>query len=109
MASGRWADSTRRDTLPPDWPRIRRRVLARDHHQCRIRTPSICTDHATDIDHTAGPGDHRDEALRAACGPCHRDRSAQQGGHASTTARRHRAAARTRAGEPHPGIIGGTP
>lgn len=108
MASGRWASSHRRHTLPPNWPAIRRRILARDHHTCRLRGPR-CTGRATDVDHIDDEHDHRDDNLRAACGPCHRHRSARQGAAASTRARRTRAATRNRPTEPHPGLIGDQP
>jgi 5-methylcytosine-specific restriction enzyme A len=105
VASGRWASSRRRDTLPSNWSMIRRRVLTRDRGECQIRA-AHCEIVATDVDHIGDPADHRDGNLRAACGDCHRQRSARQGADASTRARRALAAARYRPTEPHPGLIG---
>lgn len=101
MVSGRWASSNRRATLPVGWPHIRRRILARDRYRCRIQLPGVCVGVATDVDHIGADTDHDDSNLRAACTPCHRRRSAEQGG----AARRARAAARHRPAEPHPGAI----
>jgi 5-methylcytosine-specific restriction endonuclease McrA len=93
--------SRRKATLPPDWPARRRAVLVRDKYQCQIRGPR-CIGTANQVDHAGDSHDH--ENLRAACEPCHADRSAQQGGSASTTARRARIAARKRPAERHPGL-----
>jgi 5-methylcytosine-specific restriction protein A len=109
MTSGSPSGSRRTTPLPPDWPAIRRRVLLRDAHRCQIRTPSICVDphgvRANEVDHIGPAGDHRDEMLRAACGPCHARRTGQQAGLAAGVRRRARAAARKRPPEPHPGIV----
>lgn len=89
--------SRRRSPLPPDWHRIRSRILERDNHTCQLRIHCAGSP-ATEVHHTAGPDDHRDEVLIAACKPCH----------ATTTGRdaaRARAVkyGRRRAPEPHPG------
>lgn len=91
--------SARRQTLPPDWAARRARQLRADGYQCQLRGPR-CIGRATEVDHYAGPEDH--DALRSACTPCHGARSATQGGVASGSARRSRAASRTRTPEPHP-------
>ena len=104
MASGGWSSSSRRSTLPPDWPRVRNSVLKRDGRRCQIKGP-LCIGVATEVDHTGDPEDHRREVLRAACKPCHAARSAQQGGSASATARRDRVAAKRRPAERHPGLV----
>lgn len=89
--------SRRRSPLPPDWHRIRSRILERDNHTCQLRIHCAGSP-ATEVHHTAGPDDHRAEVLIAACKPCH----------ATTTGRdaaRARAVkyGRRRAPEPHPG------
>lgn len=96
--------SSRRSTLPPDWPKIRQRVLNRDRRQCQIRGPH-CVRTATEVDHVGDRHDHSLEQLRSACTPCHTARSAQQGATASGTARRARVAARRRPQERHPGVL----
>jgi len=104
MASGGWQGSTRRRTLPPDWMRVRNHVLKRDGRRCRIRD-TMCIGVATEVDHVGDREDHRPEMLRAACGPCHQNRSSMQGGQAAGRARRAIVAARRRPAERHPGII----
>lgn len=102
----------------------RRRVLDRDNHKCRIRTPGLCVGDATQVDHIKGVAEteraegrriSRDEAhpinadtnLRSACAPCHTKRSEQQRVSALSEANRKRAAhRRARLGRPdekHPG------
>lgn len=82
-----WAGSTRRSRLPTDWQTIRTRVLQRDRGVCQIRGPR-CTHRATEVDHVIAGDDHRDEALQAACTPCHRDKSSAEGNSARRRERR---------------------
>lgn len=97
--SSKWADSTRTRRLPPNWRRqIVPRILDRDDHTCRIRLPG-CIGRATEVDHIAAGDNHDDANLQAACEPCHRRKSAQEG---VTARRRHR---QRRDPEPHPGIL----
>jgi 5-methylcytosine-specific restriction enzyme A len=85
--------SWRSSPLPRDWPKIRKRILARDP------VCSICGLWAsTTVDHIGRPDDHRDEVLRGLCGPCHRKRSSRQAHIARDRKRR-------REPRPHPGII----
>lgn len=64
-----WGTSTRRSTLPPDWRRLRLRVLRRDRWRCRT-----CGQPATEVDHivpsTAGGSDAMTN-LQALCRRCH--------------------------------------
>ncbi|MEX5637415.1 HNH endonuclease [Parafrankia sp. FMc2] len=91
MGSGR-----RRSPLPPGWATTRRRILARDP------TCTLChSASSTEVDHALAHDDHRDEALRGVCSPCHLTRTGRQG--AEVTNARH--AARRRPPEPHPGLI----
>ena len=57
----------------PEWQAIRRQVLARDGHLCRIRGPK-CTFKATQVDHVVAvsQGGPRLEPanLQAACAAC---------------------------------------
>ena len=100
--SGRWQHSTRRATLPDDWPALRRAVLVRDAWQCQIADPQRCTGHATDVDHIGRSEDHSLANLRAACRPCHARRSAMQGAAARAVSR---AAARYPVERGHPGLL----
>ncbi len=70
--SGRWADSNRRDDLPPGWQRIRASVLRRDDGACQwpVELPgagAVCGAPATDVDHRLDRDYHRPEALWALC------------------------------------------
>lgn len=68
-----WATSTRRATLPKDWPRRRAKVLRRDGYRC-----TRCGAPATDVDHAGDRNDHRYESLRSLCGDCHTERTTEQ-------------------------------
>jgi 5-methylcytosine-specific restriction endonuclease McrA len=93
---GGWANSTRSRRLPPDWRSIRRRILTRDQHLCRIRLPG-CTHQATDVDHVVPGDDHSDTNLQAACLPCHLKK---------TVAERPKPPTTQRPAEKHPGLTG---
>jgi 5-methylcytosine-specific restriction protein A len=90
---GGWIGSDRRSRLPPDWPAIRARILARDPLCTGCgQTPS------TDVDHIHH-GDNHDEAnLRGLCARCHSRKSSVEG-----NAARRRVSERHPA-EPHPGM-----
>lgn len=104
MASGNWRGSTRRATLGKEYWRNRAAVMKRDGHLCQIRTPGLCIGTATECDHVGDRLDHRPENMRAACRPCHAQRSGHQGGAASGNRARARSASRLRPAEPHPGL-----
>ena len=71
-----WDSSNRRLTLPPDWGRVRLRVLKRDNYKCQLKL-ECCTGSATEVDHINSPEDH--SALQAVCSACHARKSSQQG------------------------------
>jgi 5-methylcytosine-specific restriction protein A len=87
-----WEGSTRHDRLPPDWPAIRVRILARDGHRCQH--------HRVDLGRICGD-DHSDGNLQALCPWHHRKKSGREGGLASGVAR---AAKRARETPAHPGL-----
>lgn len=74
-----WDSSDRRSRLPDDWDQIRRAVLRRDGRRCQIRSRLVCISYATDVDHIIPGDDHSSANLRAACEPCHREKSAREG------------------------------
>lgn len=94
--TGRWASSTRRTELPPDWrSRIRPAVLNRDGHRCtwldghldggfvdylrgNYDPAARCTRRARDVDHALGRHDHRVEACRSLCISHHRQRTGRE-------------------------------
>lgn len=89
----------RTSPLPPNWHRIRARILTRDPH-CKLRThcwgaPSTEVDHGDN-----GPDDHSDANLRGVCTTCHGHRTGQQG----ATAAHAQRGTRNRPTAPHPGI-----
>jgi 5-methylcytosine-specific restriction endonuclease McrA len=104
MASGQWEGSTRRATLGPEFFRNRNRVLKRDGRVCQLRD-AMCIGLATEVDHIGNREDHSEINLRAACKPCHQNRSSSQGGVAAGRARQAQIAARKRKPESHPGLI----
>jgi len=55
--------------MPPGWDATRARVLARDHHACRLRYP-CCTGTATEVHHTRR-GVEDEATLLSACASCH--------------------------------------
>jgi 5-methylcytosine-specific restriction endonuclease McrA len=91
-----WSGSTRAARLPPDWPRIRARILRRDPlcGVCALRL-------SVEVDHVVPGDDHRDSNLQGICEPCHRSKSAREGGLASAARR----ASERRSPSPHPGLI----
>jgi 5-methylcytosine-specific restriction endonuclease McrA len=107
MRRNPWAGSTRKATLPADWERLRRAVLARDGHQCVILDEHgfRCPERATDCDHIGDRNIHAMENLRSLCHDHHLQRSSQQGNDAQAALR----ALRRLPEEPQPGIIKGEP
>lgn len=99
--TGRWASSDRRSELPPDWPRIRRRVLRRDGYRCTwVEVGVRCSALATDVDHAGERMDHSDESLRSLCEPHHKAKTQAEAAAARA------AKSRRRPPPPHPGMVG---
>lgn len=66
-----------------DYKRKRLECLRRAGWRCEIRLPGICAGAATQADHTDQlANDPQHQHLRAACTPCHRHITAQQGNRA---------------------------
>lgn len=92
--SGGWKDSNRRRELPPDWPRIRQRIIARDAGVCQWPEPDgtrrngfgepICGAPGRDVDHRIRGNDHRDANLQLLCRDHHARKSAAEGGNTHT-------------------------
>lgn len=95
-----WATSDRRARLPPDWSKIRDRVLQRDGHQCTfvLLDETRCPAAATEVDHVERGDDHRPANLASLCRAHHAAKTAAEG-HEAQRARRYR--------DPptHPGLI----
>jgi 5-methylcytosine-specific restriction endonuclease McrA len=101
-----WQNSDRRDRLPPDWFKIRARVLRRDDHTCTHRDDYgiRCVDLATDVDHINPGDDHSPENLRSLCAWHHQKKSSAEGGRAAQ-ANRRRQDRKFRRTEDHPGLL----
>ncbi|WP_074367871.1 HNH endonuclease [Mycobacteroides abscessus] len=93
-----WSGSSRNLRLPPNWGEIRRRILDRDNHLCRIRLLG-CLGTASEVDHIVRGDDHSDENLRGACASCHARKSSAEG----NDRKRQLRALRKRPPERHPG------
>ena len=102
-----WEGSTRKETLPPDWPQRRQAVFARDGNRCVVikKDGRRCWDDASDCDHVGDRNDHRLENLRSLCSWHHQRRSSMQGGTASAQAGQARRKSILRPPEQHPGLI----
>ncbi|MFE3711485.1 HNH endonuclease [Streptomyces scopuliridis] len=99
-----WDSSTRRASLPPDWPVIRVRILTRDQGKCTwMHEGKRCGWKATDVDHivphSQGGTDH-DSNLTSLCSWHHRRKSAAEG-HAA----RRPPVSRQRPRKRHPGEL----
>ena len=90
-----WETSNRRASLPPDWRKIRARILQRDP-LCTLAL-DCCAGRSVEVDHIGEATDHRDHMLRGVCSPCHKRRTQQQAREARPT--------RARPQPPHPGVI----
>lgn len=95
--SGGWQGSTRVKRLPPNWRKIRARILARDPicKLCDVRPSKFC-DHIE-----AMTDDHSEAGLQGVCGPCHDRKSSREGNDAQ---RENPRPGRTRPPEQHPGL-----
>jgi len=63
-----WEGSTRKRTLPRDWPRLRKVVLERCGYRCEwVENKARCRNEATDVDHKGDRLDHTPDALQGLC------------------------------------------
>lgn len=102
-----WSDSNRRDRLPPDWPKIVRRIMRRDGRMCQWKLEdgeTLCLAPASDVDHIKAGDNHADSNLRALCKRHHQFKSSQEGAQA-LAAKKRRIAKRYVRTEGHPGLI----
>lgn len=103
--TGSWSTSNRRQTLPPNWPQLRRECLRRDDYKCQWPTGAgICGAYANQCDHVIPSGPDTLDNLRALCHGHHKVKSSSEGGRALGQIRKQIAAAKRRPAEPHPGL-----
>lgn len=98
-----WQNSTRRDRLPPDWPKIAARVLRNAQKRCQIKGPR-CEVIATEVDHINAGDDHSEKNLQAVCHECHKTKSSQEGA-AALHAKRRQISKKFKRVESHPGLM----
>lgn len=99
-----WSSSTRRADLPSNWDAIRRRILARDSHQCTamMRDGSRCpTTTGLEVDHIGDRRNHTDANLQTLCAWHHKRKTA---GESAAARRRSPRERRARPTEAHPGL-----
>lgn len=101
-----WQGSDRRERLPDDWAKTRKRILRRDGFRCTARDERgfRCDEAATDVDHIIPGDDHRDENLTSLCGWHHAKKTGAEGARAKAKARARHANKFKRV-ETHPGLI----
>lgn len=102
-----WEGSTRKETLPKEWPALRLAVFARDGNRCVIIKANgrRCWDKATDCDHIGDREDHSMENLRSLCAWHHQRRSSSQGRRGRSKAEEPWRKLLRREPEKHPGSI----
>lgn len=101
-----WQGSDRRLRLPPDWDKIRRRILKRDDYRCKVRNTynERCSEPATEVDHIVAGDDHSESNLQAICSWHHGRKSGAEGAQARAAAIRRSSKKFTR-NEAHPGLV----
>ncbi len=104
-----WANSKRREELPADWQRLRRRVLRRDGNRCTHLTydKKRCDEVATEVDHVVPHslgGSDSESNLAAICTFHHQAKSSAEGGAAAQAIRKRNAKKFDRR-EKHPGEL----
>lgn len=78
-----WRPKDRQNTgySTAEYKRKRLACLRRANWRCEIRIPGVCIGTASQADHIHGiASDPHHDFLRAACEPCHKHRTARQGG-----------------------------
>ena len=97
---GRWAGSSRRDRLPPNWKAICAAIRQRDGGRCTwVEAGHRCRQAGTDVDHVVPGDDHRPENLRLLCPDHHKRKSSAEGNAARWRVRERRPR------EAHPGLL----
>jgi len=106
--SGGWAGSTRKETLPADWPQRCAAIHERSGGRCEWKiNPAAgnytrCKNPANGgVDHWKGRLYHELDGLRDSCHEHHAKKSSREGAEAKAA----KAASRYRPKEEHPGMI----
>ena len=101
-----WQNSTRRERLPANWSKIRKRIMKRDRGMCQVTMADgeKCLDLASEVDHKQAGDDHDDLNLQAICSWHHQRKSSQEGGQAAAVRRQATRNKYVRT-EAHPGLV----
>lgn len=101
-----WQNSTRRDRLPPDWERTRKRIGKRDDWSCQWRMADgfLCGREAREVDHIKAGDDHSDRNLQCLCAWHHHKKSGGEGARAVAVKRKAIRQKYVRS-EEHPGLL----
>ncbi len=85
--TGRWADSDRRERLPPNWSALVAAVKQRAGGRCewRLKSGARCPRRGTDVDHRRRGDDHRLTNLQLLCVKHHKDKTAREAAAARAT------------------------
>lgn len=99
-----WAGSDRRESLPSNWDRLRKRRFRMDGYRCTATDAygNRCTEPAEECDHIGDREDHRIDMLRSLCKWHHGKKSGSQGA-AAARKKRQEIDKRFRRVETHPG------
>lgn len=101
----KWQGSTRRDRLPPDWDKIRRKAGNRDGWRCQVfKDGKRCFAPAVEIDHKEAGDNHELSNLQAICEDCHSSKSGKEGA-AAMHKKRRQIDQKFRRTEEHPGLL----
>ena len=85
---GNWADSDRRQRLPPDWDARCVEVYRLKGHRCYVvEYGRRCPNRATQVDHVRRGDDHSIENLAPICDDCHGRKSSREGNFAKAQKR----------------------
>jgi 5-methylcytosine-specific restriction endonuclease McrA len=101
-----WEGSDRRLRLPPDWDKIRKRILKRDAYRCKVKNAygERCKEPAVDVDHIINNDDHRESNLQAICDWHHKGKTNSEARAAQLAAIRRTSKKFVRT-ETHPGLL----
>lgn len=103
-----WEGSTRKATLPVDWPKLRQDVFDRDGHRCtymRSDGRRCSTRDRLECDHVGDRLNHDPSNLTTLCSWHHLRKSSSQGGQAAAAAKAERPSLARRKPERHPGLL----
>ena len=102
-----WEGSTRKESLPPNWQKLRAERFKIDGFRCTQRDVygERCEEPAQECDHHGDRLDHRIQNLRSLCSWHHQKKSSRQGAQARY-AKKRAFENKFRRTETHPAFLG---